>query len=51
MKIIINSSINQDINLITTTDYYDSIAEIKAKFQSANGVSINVVEQDWHSFL
>lgn len=38
-------------NFFASSTYSDSKEEIKTKFQSAYGVSINDVEQDWLNFL
>lgn len=43
--------IEQLKNFFASSSYYDSVAEIKTKFQSIYGISINDVEQDWLNFL
>jgi hypothetical protein len=43
--------IGQLKNFFASSSYSDSIAEIKTKFQSIYGISINDVEQDWLNFL
>jgi hypothetical protein len=52
IRYLINTyGIEQLKNFFASSSYDDSAAEIKTKFLSAYGISINVVEQDWLNFL